>query len=88
MESILYNRVALKEFLNHGAFTGYPGIRVSKTGKMYLIQDGKTAPLMIDVPEGDVIIKGSYPKSQGEGVRLLAILPELFNSSAGPGCVS
>ena len=83
MESILYNRVSLKDFLNRGAFTGYPGIRVSKTGKMYLVQEGKTAPFMIDVPEGDVIIKGSYPKSQGEGVRLLTILPELFNSSAG-----
>lgn len=83
MESILYNRVGLKEFLNRGAFTGYPGIRVSASGKMYLIQEGKTAPLMIDVPEGDVIIKNSYPKSQGDGIRLLVIFPELFNSSAG-----
>jgi hypothetical protein len=82
MESIVYNRVGLKEFLDRGAFVGYPGIKVSRGGKMYLTQDNRSAPLMLDTDEGDIIIRGSYLKRQGEGYRLLTVLPEVFNSSA------
>lgn len=77
----MYNRVALKDFLDAGGFVGFPGIKVSKRGGMFLTKENKSGPLMIDADAGDIVIRGCYRKSQGEGVRLLTVLPEVFNTS-------
>ena len=82
MESIVYNRVSLKEFLNSGGFSKFPGIKVSKNGRIYLTKDGKSAPLMLDAEAGDIIVRGSYARPNDSGYKLLTVLPSTFSSSA------
>ncbi len=83
IESIVYNKVPLTEFLRKGGFDSFPGISVSKKGWIYVRVDDKTAPLMLDVEPGAVRVRGCYKKKSEESAhRLLAELPDALCTGA------
>lgn len=83
IESIVYNKVPLTEFLRKGGFDSFPGISVSKKGWIYVRVDDKTAPLMLDVEPGAIRVRGCYKKKSEESShRLLAELPDALCTGA------
>ncbi len=85
IESIVYNKVSVKDFMQLGGFSKYPGVSVSKKGWIYVRDAGKTAPIMLMFDDDEVIVRGCYRRGKTEtsaGFRLLTIMPKLLCDSA------
>lgn len=85
IESIIYNKVAVAEFMRNGGFKSFPGISVSKKGWIYVKENDRTAPLMLMFGDEDICVRGCYSKTADNsagGFRLLSVLPKSLCDSA------